>query len=265
MPTPEQRARTLERFRRHREAWDSNPALRTLYAEWYGRIGAALPPPELGPRIELGSGPGFARGFIRDLELTDVVAAPWHDRELSADAIGGADASVGALVLFDVLHHLSSPRRFFDEAARVLRPAGRIVLCEPLVSPLSYPVYKFLHEEPVDMSVDPLSPLSPQTTDVSADGAGARLVEKDPFDSNQAIPTVLFGRGRAAFERAFPSLKIVSVERFAGPSYPASGGFSRGALLPGAIWRALHRLEQRLPPPIFRLIGFRMLAVIERT
>jgi SAM-dependent methyltransferase len=254
VPTSEQRERTLERFRRHREAWDENPALRTLYAEWYGRIGAALPPPTLGPRIELGSGPGFARAFIPTLELTDVVAAPWHDRELSADAIGGADASIGALVLFDVLHHLSSPRRFFDEALRVLRPSGRIVLCEPLISPLSYPVYKFLHEEPVDLFVDPL-----------AEPSRGVLAEKDPFDSNQAIPTVLFGRGRAAFERAFPALKIVSVERLAGFSYPASGGFSRRALLPGAIWNALHRIEKRLPPPIFRLIGFRMLIVIERT
>ena len=253
MPTLEQRERTLERFRRHREAWDANPALRALYAEWYGRIGAALPPPELGPRIELGSGPGFARGFIPALELTDVVAAPWHDRELSADALGSADGSVGALVLFDVLHHLSSPRRFFDEAARVLRPSGRIVLCEPLISPLSYPVYKFLHEEPVDMSVDPLAMEAPD-----------RLSEKDPFDSNQAIPTVLFGRGRAAFERAYPSLRIISVERLAGPSYPASGGFSRGALLPGVIWHALHWVEKRLPPPIFRLIGFRLLTVIQR-
>jgi hypothetical protein len=137
---------------------------------------------------------------------------------------------------------------------RVLRPSGRIVLCEPFISPLSYPVYKFLHEEPVDMSVDPLAMESQD-----------RLSEKDPFDSNQAIPTVLFGRGRAAFERAYPSLKIVSVERLAGLSYPASGGFSRGALLPGVIWRALHGIEKRLPPAIFRLIGFRLLTVIQRT
>jgi hypothetical protein len=106
LPTPEQRERTLERFHRHREVWDRSPTLRALYAEWYARIGAALPPPELGPRIEVGSGPGFARGFIPALELTDVVAAPWHDRELSADALESADSSVGALVLFDVLHHL---------------------------------------------------------------------------------------------------------------------------------------------------------------
>jgi len=253
VPTLEQRERTLERFRRHREAWDANPALRALYAEWYGRIGAALPPPELGPRIELGSGPGFARGFIPALELTDVVAAPWHDRELSADALGSADGSVGALVLFDVLHHLPSPRRFFAEAARALPPGGRVVMCEPYLSPLSFPVYRFLHEEPVDTRADPLA---------DQQSAAAR----DPFDSNQAIPTLLFDRrrGSAAFEQAFPSLRVRHVELLAGPSYPASGGFSRPALLPQPLWRALHRLEALLPAAAFRLIGFRMLVVVER-
>jgi SAM-dependent methyltransferase len=256
--TDEQRRRTLERFEQHRRAWDANPALRTLYAEWYGRIAAALPPADLGPRVELGSGPGFARGFIPGLELTDVVAAPWHDRELSAEALPFGDRTVGALVLFDVLHHVPHPRRFFDEAARVLRPSGRVVLCEPYIGPLSYPVYKFLHEEPVDMFADPLA-------GARAAAAGAATAARDPFDSNQAIPTVLFGRrgGRAVFERAFPSLAVLTVERLAGPSYAASGGFGRKPLLPAPLWNALYACERRLPRALFRLLGFRMLVVIE--
>jgi len=246
------RARTLARFEEHRRAWDANAALRTLYAEWYGRVAAALPPASFGPRVELGSGPGFARNFIPDLELTDLVKASWHDREVSAEALPYADASLGGLVLFDVLHHLPAPRRFFAEATRALKPGGRVVLCEPYIGPLSYPVYKFLHEEPVRMRVDPLAP-------VSADG-------RDPFDSNQGAPTLLFTRtrGRAAFAHEFPTLALRSVERLAGPSYAASGGFSRAPLLPPAAWRALHALEGRLPEPLFRLLGFRMLAVIER-
>jgi SAM-dependent methyltransferase len=244
------RARTLERFEAHRRAWQSNRALRALYADWYGRVAAALPPAALGPRVELGSGPGFARDFIPDLQLTDVVAAPWHDRECSAEALPFADASLGALVLFDVLHHLPAPRAFFAEATRTLRPGGRIVLCEPYVSPLSYPIYRWFHEEPLDMRVDPLA----------THGAG----DRDPFDSNQAIPTLLFGRDHAAFTGAFPSLAIVSVEHLAGPSYPASGGFSRGPLLPWPLWSGLHRVEARLPPRVTRYLAFRMLAVVEK-
>ena len=64
MPLSEElRARTLARFEEHRRAWDANPALRVLYGDWYGQVAAELPPPALGPRLELGSGPGFARAL----------------------------------------------------------------------------------------------------------------------------------------------------------------------------------------------------------
>jgi len=48
------RARTLARFEEHRRAWNANQALRTLYADWYGRVARALPPETLGEQVELG-------------------------------------------------------------------------------------------------------------------------------------------------------------------------------------------------------------------
>ena len=173
---------------------------------------------------------------------------------MSAEALPFGDATVGALVLFDVLHHLPSPRRFFAEAVRVLSPGGRLVMCEPYVGPISYPIYKFFHEEPLALRVDPLAGFDPQAADDA----------RDPFDSNQAIPTLLFGRRRRLFAEAFPSLAVVRVTHLSGPSYPVSGGFSRRPFLPQAIWTALHRLEARLPEAIFWVIGFRMLIVIEK-
>jgi SAM-dependent methyltransferase len=246
----EARERTLARFAEHRRAWDQNPALRELYGHWYGRVRGCLPPIAVGPWIELGSGPGFGRSFIPAMELSDLVMAPWHDRQMAAETLSLADESVGALVLFDVLHHLSAPAKFFSEASRVLRRGGRIVLCEPHISALSWPVYHFLHEEPVILGVDPLA---------EQGGPG-----KDPFDSNQAIPTILFGKRRAEFASRFPSLRIHSVEHLAGLAYPSSGGFSRAPLLPLPVWKALHRFESLIPPAAFRWIGFRLLAVIEK-
>ncbi|HEY4187511.1 MAG TPA: methyltransferase domain-containing protein [Polyangia bacterium] len=252
--TDEQRARTLARFADHQRAWDSNAALRALYADWYGRIRAQLPDPGLGPWVELGSGPGFARRFIPALQLSDVVRAPWHDHEISADALPFAAGSLGALVLFDVLHHLAAPAAFFTEATRALAPGGRIILCEPYVSALSFPVYRWFHEEPLIMKADPFA-------DHSADAES-----RDPFDSNQAIPTLMFARegGRNTFCTRFPALEVTKVERLAGLAYPSSGGFNARPMLPFPLWRALCRIEKALPEWAFRLIGFRVLIVLRK-
>jgi SAM-dependent methyltransferase len=245
------RLRTLARFHAHRQAWAANPALRALYQRWYAQVRAQLPDPRLGRWIEIGSGPGLAQQLIPELELSDVVQAPWHAHQLAAEALPFGEGQVGALVLFDVLHHLRSPARFLAEATRVLAPGGRVVLCEPYVSPLSFPIYRFLHEEGCDLSVDPLAS---QTSGASTN---------DPFEGNQGIPTLMFGRHRRELERRFPSLRLTKLERLAGPSYPASGGFS-GRPLPGPLFRVLLAIEDRLPAMAFRLIGFRLLAVLER-
>jgi len=248
------RERTLLRFEAHRQAWQTNAAVRICYGHWYRRLREVLPSRDLGPWIEIGSGPGFAREFIPELELTDVVQAPWHTRRLSAESLDLGDDSVGALVLFDVLHHLAMPAAFFAEAVRVLRPGGRIVLCEPYISPVSRFIYQRFHPEPVDMAADPLAAVIKNA-----------LATKDPFDSNQAIPTLIFGRNKGHdFARLFPLLSVLRVERTAGLSYPASGGFSHGPFLPRFLWQGLFALENLLPEVVFRVFGFRMIVVIER-
>ena len=103
-------------------------------------------PAALGPRLELGSGPGFAREFIPDLELSDVVRAPWHDREASAEALPFDDGSArragpvrrapspaDAATLLRRGDARAAPRRS-DRDVRAVR------------EPASYPVYKLLHE-----------------------------------------------------------------------------------------------------------------------
>ena len=247
----ETRARTLQRFAELRRAWEHNEPLRMLYREWYGQMAVALPDPSLGAWIELGSGPGFAKEFLPTVELTDVVKAPWHSREVSAESLPYADGSVGAFLLLDVLHHLSSPVRFFQEATRALRPGGRVVICEPYISALSYLVYHFLHPEPVELGADAFA-------DFVVD-------DKDPWASNQAIPTLMFSpKRRTEWHAHVPGLAILRVDRFAGLAYPATGGFSGRPFLPLKAWRALHRVEDLVIRALPRLGAFRMLVVLEK-
>jgi SAM-dependent methyltransferase len=238
------------RFAEHRKAFLQNEPLRRLYGDWYSRIGQALPAASLGPVIELGSGPGLAAEFIPNMLLTDVVFAPWHHLSIAAESLPFKDGSVGAVVLFDVLHHLPSPQSFLNEAVRALSPGGRVLICDPYISPLSYPVYRWLHEEGFDFSVDPFEPKWPEG--------------KDPFSGNQAVATELFFRKRVEFQQRFPALQLISRQRFAGPSYPLAGGFARKPILPQPIWDIFRHVEGWLPPSVFAWAGFRTLVVLER-
>jgi hypothetical protein len=150
-----------------------------------------------------------------------------------------------------VLHHIEHPGTFFAEAQRVLAPGGRIVMVEPAITPLSWPFYRFMHEESVIMSADPL-------------GEGAPTRGRDPFASNQAIPTLIAGKYRQRFHARFPRLRIRDTLWLSLLAYPLSGGFKAWSLLTAGAARAVLRIESVLSGALGRIAGFRLLMVIER-
>jgi len=233
----------------HRARWQSKPALRAVYEDCYRRIVAHCAP--AGRTLEIGGGTGNLKAFLAGILSTDIQFAPWLDLVADAHRLPLAAASIRNLVLFDVLHHLERPRLFLDEAARVLEPGGRVVCCEPAITPVSYPFYRFFHHEPVRLAEDPLA-------------TGGLSPARDPYESNQAIPTRLFGRDRARLEALLPALKLLACEHFALLAYPLSGGFQPWSALPAPLAAPLLRLERRIEHWLGPLMGFRLLAVLER-
>ncbi|HEV3229122.1 MAG TPA: class I SAM-dependent methyltransferase [Solirubrobacteraceae bacterium] len=237
-----------ETLRAHRDAWEGRPLLRSLYREWFGRVEQELSQ-VAGPCVELGSGIGAFKDFRPATVATDIGPTPWADEVVDAQDMPYEDASVGNLVMIDVLHHVPSVSRFFAEARRVLLPGGRVVLVEPYCSPVSTLAYKLFHDELTDLSVDPFGdkPLS----------SGA------PYDGNMALATLIFWRQLARFQALYPALRVRDRLRLAFLAYPLSGGFTKPPLLPSALDRPVARLERYLgfAAPV---AAFRCLVTLER-
>ena len=233
----------------HKKIWDNKPVLREIYKDLYKRMMDSIGP---GLCLEIGGGSGWGKDLVgSDLISTDIVEVPWIDAVADAQRLPFASSSFASIIGLDVLHHIGQPKMFFHEAIRVLRPGGRIVLVEPAITPVSWFFYYYFHEEPVDMSVDPLD--DRVLSDVT-----------DPFDSNQAIPSLIFGKYRESFSTLFPELKILENRKISLFAYPLSGGFKSWSLLPVRFVRPLISVESLLLPVLGSMMAFRHRVIIEK-
>ena len=235
-------------LQRYRQIWDTKPILRTVYGDLFDRIAVRCGP---GPTLEIGGGVGNLKTRLPDCWSSDIQFAPWLDLVADAQSLPFQDGVLGNLVMVDVLHHLEFPALFFQEAARKLRPGGRIIMVEPAITWGSTLFYRLLHHEPVDLSVDPFA-------------EGPKRADRDPYESNQGLPTLIATRYRAELHRLLPTLRIVETSWFSFLVYPLSGGFKPWSLVPDWLAPTILRWESVLEPVVGSFLGFRMLLVVEK-
>jgi SAM-dependent methyltransferase len=161
--------------------------------------------------------------------------------------------SLDNIIGLDVLHHFQYPLHFMNEVARVLRPAGRLVLVEPWITPFSRFVYTYLHQEGCDLDLQPW-----RVDRVAFEGP------KRAFDGNAAIPFLLITRGRSALEAEIPCLQLVRSEPFSLLTYLLSLGFKRASLLPRILYSPLVWLEDVTHPLWKRAAALRVLLIWEK-
>ena len=237
-------------LQRHRKTWDEKKIIRVIYTDWYRMMLADLSGVP-GPTVELGGGGGNFKQFKPDVLTSDIDPQPWLDLVFDAHQMPFADGEVANLVMVDVLHHLSNPVLFLQEAHRVLRPGGRLLMLEPYPSPFSLPVYRRFHPEPFVFDVDYFA-------------KNDEIAQKDPWDSNQAIPYLLFFKQYETFQNQFGGkFNVLKRERLSTILYPASGGFENKAMIPDALIPAFQLLEKLLTP-LRPLLAFRCYVVLEK-
>lgn len=198
--------------------------LRNIYSEWYSRLIAVLPPG--GRVLELGSGAGFLTDVYPVVITSEVFHTPGISLVADARELPFPDATLAAIVMTDVFHHIPDVKMFLAEAARCIGAGGKLLMIEPWRTRWSEWIYTRLHSEPfvpgADWNIPATGPLS---------------------GANGALPWIVFERDRAAFESLFPDWRIVKIEPMMPFAYLLSGGVSMRALMPGWAYGFIRSLE----------------------
>lgn len=234
---------------KHKQTWEKKKILRIIYEEWYKKIIDSLSKLE-GKTVELGAGSGNFKDYMPEVISADIDKCDWLDMCFDAHDMPFENDSLANIVMIDVLHHLSNPVKFLHEAGRVLRKGGRVVMLEPFPSPFSLQIYKRFHPEPFIFNVDYFSK--------------TEIQDKDPWDSNQAIPYLIFFKNSDKFNKFFgEKFKIAKKDKLSFVLYPASGGFENNAMIPDLLIRPLKGLETLLTP-LKSFLAFRCFIILEK-
>jgi len=218
----------------HGSIWKRKRVVRIIYDDFYDRINRFARP---GLTIEIGGGIGNFKSRLVNVVSTDVQFAPWLDCVADAHQLPFADGTAANIVMVDVVHHIEFP--------------SRLIMVEPAITWGSTFFYRFMHQEPVDMSADPLADGIPDP-------------RRNPYDSNQAIPTLIATREKERFLRLFPNFRISHVDYFSLVAYPLSGGFKPWSLIPVRLVKPVLTVEHLIEPVLGRWFAFRMLLVIDK-
>jgi SAM-dependent methyltransferase len=196
-------------------------SLRAFYREVYARYAECLAKcPSDGVALELGSGGGFARDVIPELVTSDTLPYDGVDKLVDATQMPFADASVRAIFMLNVFHHIPDVEAFLREAARVLKPQGRMLIVDQHPGWIGRFVYRYLHHEPFD----------PKASSWSFDSSG-------PLSgANGALTWIVFQRDRERLLREHPRLRLERYEPHSPLRYWMAGGLKSWSLLPGWAW-----------------------------
>lgn len=239
---------TIEILTINKIIWEEKPSLRAIYHDYYQRILNLI---KQGPTLEIGAGIGNLKYYLPNVISTDILTTSWIDIACNAEQLPFSQESFNNIIAIDVLHHLENPINFFKEAERVLKPKGKLIFIEPAITKLSWIFYNFFHQEPVILNINPLCNATPDPN-------------KKPFDANQAIPELIFGKFYDQFTYYFPNLTLKKKAYFSLWAYPLSGGFKKWCLIPNSLVKLLLKIEKFFENFLGKYIGFRLLISIER-
>ena len=125
--------------------WQKKPFLRHVYKKRFREIESLL---VQGNVLEIGCGNGMLTQHLGKRCL-GVDVDPESRAKVVTDAgcLALKENSFSNVVAVNVFHHIRHPRQFFNEALRILKKDGRLIIVEPYMGFLNHLVFRLFHHE----------------------------------------------------------------------------------------------------------------------
>ena len=205
--------------------------------------------------LEIGSGAGISSEFLKGLQITRTDLLAWEDNdvigEINAMNLPYEDDAFDGIFAVDALHHIPFPAKALIEMIRVCAPNNQIILIEPYVSFLSFPVYRLFHNEKTSWKTLKFDFNRP-------------MVGDEPNDGDQCITQSIFLNRSKFAELKILSSKVITIEiQYLSPlAFFATGGLTKPIKGLSILISALIQLEKRMPQFLLKQLGSRMVVVI---
>ena len=154
--------------------------------------------------IEVGSGAGFAKDFIKNknLKLTDLGDDKHLDfKNIDAQSTGFEKESFNYVIASNMIHHIPFPIKFFKEMNRILKKNGKLIIFESYCSITFQIVTMIMKHEGFDFTLDVW------------DEEIAKSDEKNAWHGNIAVPHLIFD-DKEKFQKNLGQLFSFEYEKF---------------------------------------------------
>lgn len=193
--------------------------------------------------LEIGSGTSPIKLYYSSVITSDVMPLKCVDISFDCHYIHNIEVinnvSLDMILMTNVMHHLKSPITFLKNATVKLKRGGTIVLTEPFFSLISTLIYKYIHHEPVDLSID-----EPKLGDI-----------KGPLSSaNSALPFMIFYSKKKWLNTIKRYYTVEPYGYFSFISYFITGGISKKIPIPQHLYKLIFKFDMFLSkcfPTIF--------------
>ena len=155
--------------------------------------------------IEVGSGAGFAKDFIKNknLKLTDLGDDKHLDfKNIDAQSTGFEKESFNYVIASNMIHHIPYPVKFFKEMSRILKKNGKLIIFESYCSIAFQLVTMIMKHEGFDFTLNVW------------DEKIAKSDEKNAWHGNIAVPHLIFD-DKKKFQENLGQLYNLEYEKFA--------------------------------------------------